>query len=134
MSDFPFLPLDPEPRVGIFWSYQNNLFHAESAPITQGMITTISVDYKVGHYAAWFLMEKQGLLDKLPPSFRSEYDTIPRGRVVYLFRKKKFVIYHGDDFTSQELEEIKALFCLPEEWTIDDIDMHYNPLPEDFEF
>ena len=48
MSDFPFLPLDPEPRVGIFWSYQNNLFHAESSPITEGMITSISVDYKVG--------------------------------------------------------------------------------------
>jgi hypothetical protein len=79
-------------------------------------------------------MEKKGLLDKLPPSLRSEYDTIPRGRVVYLFRKNKFVVYHGDDFTPAELEEIKTLFCLPEEWTIDDIDMHYNPLPEDFEF
>lgn len=134
MSDFPFLPLDPAPRVGIFWSYQNHLFHYESSPVTEGMITTISVDYKVGHYAAWFLMEKRGLLEKLPPSLRSEYDTIPRGRVVYLFRKKKFVVYHGDDFTARELEEIKSLFCLPEEWTIDDIDMHYNPLPEDFEF
>ena len=134
MSDFPFLPLDPEPRVGIFWSYQNNLFHAEYSPVTEGMITTISVDYKVGHYAAWFLMERKGLLEKLPPSLRSEYDTIPRGRVVYLFRKKKFVVYHGDDFTSDELMNIKSLFCLPEEWTIDDVDMHYNPLPEDFEF
>lgn len=134
MSDFPFLPCTPEPHVGIFWTYQNSLFHAESSPVTQGMITTISVDYKVGHYAAWFLMEKRGILDKLPPSFRSEYDTIPRGRVVYLFRKRKFVIYHGDDITPGELADIKSVFCLPEEWTTHDVDMHYNPLPEDFEF
>ena len=134
MSEFPFLPLDPEPRVGIFWSYQDSLFYSESAPVTQGMITSISVDYKVGHYAAWFLMNKKGVLDKLPPSFRSEYDSIPRGRVVYLFRKKKFVIYHGDEISPKELKDIKSSFCLPEGWTIDDIDMHYNPLPEDFEF
>ncbi|MDA3958344.1 hypothetical protein [Oceanispirochaeta sp.] len=134
MSEFPFLPLDPEPCVGIFWSYQNSLFHAESSLVTRGMSTSISVDYKVGHYAAWFLMQKRGILDKLPPSYRSEYDMIPRGRVVYLFRKKKFVIYHGDDFTERECSDIKSIFSLPEEWTIDDVDMHYNPLPEDFEF
>jgi hypothetical protein len=134
MNDFPFFPLDDEPCVGIFWSYQNAIFHAEYSPVTQGMITTISVDYKVGHYAAWFLMQKKGILDKLPPSYRSEYDSIPRGRVVYLFRKKKFVIYHGDDFTTDERSEILSRFSLPPEWTIDDVDMHYNPLPEDFKF
>ncbi len=134
MSDFPFLPCDPEPRVGIFWSYQNSLYYDESSPVTQGMITTISVDYKVGHYAAWFLMEKKGVLKRLPLQLRSEYDLIPRGRVVYLFRKKKFVIYHGDDFSEKEHRQVMEAFNLPPEWTIDDIDMHYNPLPEDFEF
>ena len=134
MSDFPFLPREPEPRVGIFWSWQGGLFHAESSPVSQGIITSISVDYKVGHYAAWFLMDKRGLLDRLPLSLRSEYDLIPRGRVVYLFKKERFLIYHGDDFSDREYEEVSDFFCLPPEWTTDDIDMHYNPLPEDFEF
>ncbi|OQY35271.1 MAG: hypothetical protein B6241_01905 [Spirochaetaceae bacterium 4572_59] len=134
MSDFPFLPLEPEPRVGIFWCYQGGLFYNESSAITQGMITSISVDYKVGHYAAWFMMEKKGVLMKLPLSFRSEYDLIPRGRVVYLFKKRKFLIYHGDDFSRKEHQQVMDAFCLPPEWTSDDIDMHYNPLPEDFEF
>ena len=134
MSDFPFLPLDPEPRVGIFWCYQKRLFYSESSPVTQGMITSISVDYKVGHYAAWFLMQKKGVLDRLPLSLHFEYDLIPRGRVIYLFRKNKFVIYHGDDFSQREHEEVTNAFNLPPELTTDDIDMHYNPLPEDFEF
>ena len=134
MNEFPFLPRDPEPHVGIFWCYQGALFYNESSPVTSGMITSISVDYKVGHYAAWFIMSKKGVLDKLPLTFRSEYDLIPRGRVVYLFRKKKFVIYHGDDFSSREHDQVMKAFHLPKEWTIDDIDMHYNPLPEDFEF
>lgn len=134
MSNFPFLPLEPEPRVGIFWSYQGKLFYAESSPVTQGVITSISVDYKVGHYAAWFMMERKGVLDGLPLNLRSEYDLIPRGRVIYLFKKGKFVIYHGDDFSPREHREVAEAFHLPPEWTGDDIDMHYNPLPEDFEF
>ncbi len=134
MSDFPFLPRDPEPRVGIFWCYRGSLFYDESAAVTEGMITSISVDYKVGHYAAWFMMEKKGVLKKLPLTLRSEYDLIPRGRVIYLFKKQKFVIYHGDDFSEKEHQQVIEAFKLPPEWTIDDIDMHYNPLPEDFEF
>lgn len=123
-----------EPRVGIFWSYQNQIFHHESAPFSEGVHTTISVDYEVGHYAAWFLMEKRGLLDKLPRNLRYEYDSIPRGRVVYLFKKKKFLLYHGDSFSNEEKQTIMEAFHLPPDETLDDIDMHYNPLPEDFVF
>lgn len=124
----------PEPRVGIFWSYNNRIFHHESSPFSEGIQTTISVDYEVGHYAAWFLMEKRGLLKSLPETLRYEYDSIPRGRVVYLFKKERFVLYHGDDFTENEKKIIMEAFNLPEDKTLDDIDMHYNPLPEDFEF
>lgn len=124
----------PEPRVGIFWSYKNKIFHHESSPLSEGVTTDISVDYEVGHYAAWFLMEKRGLLEQLPENLRYEYDSIPRGRVVFLFSKKKFLLYHGDDFTQEEKEDIMTAFNLPLDKTLDDIDMHYNPLPEDFTF
>ncbi len=123
-----------EPRVGIFWSYDNKLFHYESSPLSEGVRTRISIDYEVGHYAAWFLMDRLGILKKLPQTLRSEYDSIPRGRVVYLLKKEKFVVYHGDEFDNDQYELIKSLFNLPPEKTIESIDMHYNPLPEDFTF
>ena len=123
-----------EPCVGIFWSYDNRLFHCEYSPLTEGIKTRISIDYEVGHYAAWFIMAKTGILDKLPQNLRAEYDSIPRGRVVYLLKREKFVVYHGDEFDDSQYDNIKKLFNLPEEMTIERIDMHYNPLPEDFTF
>lgn len=123
-----------EPRVGIFWSYESKLFHCESSPLSEGVKTRISIDYAVGHYAAWFIMGKRGVLDRLPKTLRGEYDSIPRGRVVYLLKKEKFVVYHGDDFDDHQYKELIELFHLPREKTIDRIDMHYNPLPEDFTF
>ncbi|MDC7223752.1 MAG: hypothetical protein PQJ60_08435 [Spirochaetales bacterium] len=123
-----------EPCVGIFWSYENKLFHCESSPLSEGVKTRVSIDYEVGHYAAWFIMAKQGLLNKLPHTLRAEYDSIPRGRVVYLLKRDKFVVYHGDEFDDGQYSKIKELFHLPENQTIERIDMHYNPLPEDFTF
>lgn len=123
-----------KPQIGIFWSYKNKIFHIEGSNLEDGIETSVSRDYAIGHYNAWFVMAKNGVLDKLPKSMQDEYDSIPRGRVVYLFEKKKFVIYHGDEFTQAEKEEIIKAFNLPKNETIDDIDMHYNPLPEDFEF
>ncbi|MDC7220367.1 MAG: hypothetical protein PQJ59_10525 [Spirochaetales bacterium] len=123
-----------EARVGIFWSYENKLFHYESSPLSEGVKTRVSIDYEVGHYAAWFIMAKRGLLDKLPKNLRAEYDSIPRGRVVYLLKKEKFVVYHGDEFDDDQYNKLKELFNLPQDKTIERIDMHYNPLPDDFTF
>ena len=123
-----------EPRVGIFWIHEGKIFHAESSPISRATRTRISIDYATGHYAAWFIMEKRGILNQLPPHMRDEYDSISRGRVVYLLEKESYVIYHGDNFSSSIHREIMEVFNLPEESTIDDVDEHYNPLPEDFLF
>lgn len=123
-----------EPEVGIFWVYGGKLFHVESTPISRAVQTQVSIDYANGHYAAWFVMEKQGILKQLPPHMRDEYDSIPRGRVVYLNEKESFVIYHGDDFNQEIHRELMEHLHLPLDGTIDEIDEHYNPLPEDFLF
>ena len=125
---------ESEPRVGIFWTYNGKLFHHESSPCSRAVRTKISIDYAVGHYAAWFIMAKKGLLKELPPHMLDEYDSIPRGRVVYLFERDSFVIYHGDDFNEVIYDEIVDHFCLPKEKTVEEIDEHYNPLPDDFLF
>ncbi len=123
-----------EPRVGIFWIHEGKLFHAESSPRSKAAHTRISIDYATGHYAAWFIMGKRGILEELPPHMRDEYDSISRGRVVYLLEKESYVIYHGDDYNESIHREIMEIFNLPEDATIDGIDEHYNPLPEDFLF
>jgi hypothetical protein len=125
---------DKEPQVGIFWTYDDRLFHVESSPVSRGVKTLVGVDYAVGHYAAWFVMEKRGILDDLPNALQDEYDSIPRGRVVYLVQKEVFVIYHGDDFNDGIFKELIDTLNLPPERTYDEVDEHYNPLPEDFVF
>jgi hypothetical protein len=133
---FPEIPDfgSPEPEVGIFWTNEGKLFHLESAPISKAVHTRVSVDYANGHYASWFVMGKRGILDSLPPHMRDEYDAIPRGRVVYLFARKTFVIYHGDDYNPTIQEEIVRRLHLPADLYTDEIDEHYNPLPDDFLF
>ena len=123
-----------EPHVGIYWSYENRLFHCESSPISMGVKTRISIDYEVGHYAAWFIMNKRGILDRLPKKLRAEYDSIPRGRIVYLLKKEIYVVYHGNEFDKDQYNELLDLFHLPKDRTKSRIDMHYSPLPEDFTF
>ncbi len=123
-----------EPLIGIFWLYNGQLFYAESSPLEEGQKSTISIDYKGGHYTSWFIMGKNKILDVLPMSLRDEYDLIPRGRVIYHFPKEKFIVYHGDDWSEEVYKDIKKRYNLPDDQTIDDIDMHYNPLPDDFLF
>ena len=130
----PVFENQEEPHVGIFWTLENKIFHAESSPFSEAVRTDVSVDYALGHYASWFIMEKRGILKQLPPHMRDEYDSIPRGRVVYLFSKKSFIIYHGDEFTPRLQDEITRRFHLPAGFTIDETDEHYNPLPDDFLF
>ncbi len=125
---------NPEPEVGIFWINEGKLFHIESTPRSKALKTQVSIDYAGGHYAAWFSMGKRGILDQLPPYMRDEYDSISRGRVVYLNEKKSYVIYHGDDFNDSIHRELMDLLNLPEDATVDEVDEHYNPLPEDFLF
>ena len=124
----------PEPEVGIFWTYEGKIFHIESSPLSRAVRTRVSIDYAVGHYAAWFRMGKQGLLDQLPPHMRDEYDSIFRGRVIYLFDKEAFVVYHGDHFNDAMFREIIRTLHLPEDAVYDEVDEHYNPLPDDFLF
>ena len=123
-----------EPEVGIFWIYGGKLFHVESTPASKAVQTQVSIDYANGHYAAWFIMGKRGILNQLPPHMRDEYDSISRGRVVYLNEKKSYVIYHGDEYNDAIHRELIEHLKLPEDAIIDEIDEHYNPLPEDFLF
>ncbi len=123
-----------EPRVGIYWMYKGRLFHVVSEPVSRGIKTSIAVDGHFGHYQMWPAMERKGILDTLPENLRDEYDSIERGRVVYNFARGAYVIFHGNPFTPENRQEVVEAFCLREEPVEDEVDEHYNPLPEDFIF
>jgi len=125
---------EAESEVGIFWTYEGKLFHIESEPLSKGVKTMVGIDYNGGHYAAWLIMANRGILDQLPHALRDEYDSISRGRVVYLFKREAFVIYHGDEFNDAILDELLKTLHLPPDATYDEVDEHYNPLPDDFVF
>lgn len=123
-----------EPEVGIFWIWEGQLFHLESVPLSQSVQSELSCDYAIGHYAAWRIMAKNWKLQELPLQLQDEYDSIPRGRVIYLKAKKLFIIYHGDDFNDSVRKDLIEQLHLPKDEVIDEVDEHYNPLPEDFQF
>jgi hypothetical protein len=123
-----------EPKVGIFWCYQNCLFAVFTQRPEDANSTDISIDSTFSHWHEWQVLEKEGRLESLPEELRSEYDSIPRGRVLYKKKEEHFVILHGSSFTKKIQEQIIQAFHLPVEDTVDDWDEHYDPLPEDVSF
>jgi hypothetical protein len=123
-----------EPEVGIYWLYNGKIFHQDSLPVSHGDLYGDFINGSIDHPKAWDVLSRAGILKKLPEELREEYTSIPRGRVLYSMKKELYIIYHGDTFTDREYSIIREAFYLPADKTVHEIDMHYNPLPDDFEF
>ncbi|MBW8003809.1 MAG: hypothetical protein FVQ80_17725 [Planctomycetes bacterium] len=113
---------------------QGKIFHIDSVPVSEGEPWGDFINGPTDHHKEWGYLKRHGILKELPPQFRDKYDSIPRGRVVYSKSKDKYIILHGDSISSQDLPQIYEEFRLPSQRTIDVVDSHYNPLPDDFEF
>ena len=123
-----------EPEVGIYWMYNGDIFHQNSVPVSVGIEYGTAVNGTADHYHEWRSLQKSGATQTLPAELQEEYDTISRGRVVYHKDDDRYVIFHGDSTTQEDLAKIRRSFNLPHENTVDEVDFHYNPLPEDFDF
>lgn len=124
----------PEAKVGIFWCYKGKLFAVFTQSLQDANSTEISIDSTFAHWHEWQILQKEGRLESLPCELRSEYDSIPRGRVVYKKNKNHFSILHGSSFTERIKKQVIEAFHLPTEKVVDEWDEHYDPLPEDFIF
>ncbi len=123
-----------EPEVGIYWLYDGDIFHQNSVPVSVGIEYGTAVNGTADHYREWSSLQKARVTQTLPLELREEYDSIPRGRVIYHKDTDRYVIFHGDSTTQEDLAKIREAFNLPQDKTVNEVDFHYNPLPEDFEF
>ncbi|MCR4715107.1 MAG: hypothetical protein K5751_12120, partial [Treponemataceae bacterium] len=76
------------------------------------------------HADYWEELRKEAL-SILPAHLRTEYFSIPRGRVVYHSDSDQFFVYHGNNLKKKDLQQVAKLFHLPKEKTTFEQDLHY---------
>lgn len=71
-------------RVGIFWLTPDleAILVARSIPVENGERYGDFMISPLDHYSEWEHLAAQGMLRAIPSSLRSDYETVPRGRVV----------------------------------------------------
>ena len=113
-----------EPSVGIFWWWQGRLL-AETVVLSQGEEFRGVVNGLQDHVQAWPQFQKQ-----FPVLADMDYIEVPRGRVLYRRRTRKFVVYLDPSLAKPEIKAaIVSRFKLPARQTKFDFDPHYTTHP-----
>jgi hypothetical protein len=112
-------------KIGIFWWFAGRLL-ASVCRVEEGDAAGGTVDSKFAHVETW------PVLQKCHPELRAmEYEDVPRGRVVYLQRSKRFrVLMDKVLFKSHIKVEILEKFGLPKSRTKFLKDQHYTTDPK----
>ena len=113
------------PSVGIWWFYQDEVLFAAPVEVEKGLPYGDCITGLIDHTDFWDKLEASGELEKLPPILRSEYFSIPRGRVVFHKDTGRFTILHGG-LKKSELNKIRKFFCLSKKLTDFNTDFHYT--------
>ena len=124
-----------EPRVGLFWvDMKANKIYGESLSISDAEKNPVQSDklldfriYPQSHYEKWDDVKTQN--KKWVDIHRREYDSIPRGRVIYLNDiKPHFYIYLCPKCNIKEIEDqLVQYFNLPNKfYSFDYTDEHYQ--------
>ena len=78
-------------KIGIFWFIDDKII-GQKCSINEGEASVLGfIDSPFNHYESWEL--DPSFLDAFPHLFGSEYQTFPRGRVVYSKPENRFYIY-----------------------------------------
>jgi hypothetical protein len=124
-----------EPSVGIFWGVSFGVEQrliADGAPLSAAEAYGECLTYGYGHYEVWEAwreagfpeLREVGLKQKL---LRSEYETFPRGRIVYDCTTETFWIYADRRLQrSETVDLIKQSFGLAESPCLIRSDFHYR--------
>lgn len=83
-------PGHEEPRVGIFWLLGDGRLLVDSTPLAEAEPYGECLTHPRSHVDQWEELQRQGIAPR-----DVEYEEMPRGRVVYDARQKRFTIY-GD--------------------------------------
>ena len=117
-----------KPFVGIFWFFYGLPLFVHAVHISEGLHYDKAITGIKDHADYW---EENAGSKYLPEPLKNEYFSIPRGRVVYHENTDTFTVYHGNNMTKQDLQEVAAVFCLPKSKTKFEKDIHYCDLTED---
>jgi hypothetical protein len=112
------------PKIGIFWITHKNgifsVFDGSMYPIELGLDYGQFIIAKEDHWQTWEMFKRKGIV---PPN--SEYEDIPRGRVLYDTSISKYKVFTGKWANPQIKSAITNAYHLPTN-TIWDTDSHYD--------
>jgi len=114
------------PLLGIFWFFKGKLLKAET-PWEEGIEGPEAINAKDDHVNVWPTMQRQN------PALRNlEYEEVPRGRVVFLKKPRKFCVYMDKQLHTPAIKRmILAQFHLPKSSTQFLSDLHYTTDPDE---
>ena len=127
--------LDPTPRIGIFWAVTDPHGQPHLLPYPCDLADAEAygdcLTCPAGHYQVWQAWRRGHPKPPVPllaPVIRQdEYETWPRGRIVYEQPSDRFVIYADRQLlTPPWLANIRPHFSLPAERTAARSDLHYR--------
>jgi hypothetical protein len=100
-----------EEKIGIFWLYQNTIIEKSKLAINVNPDSLGLRDVDFQHIDAW--EHERIYMPKFLGLMGSEYQELPRGRVIYSDQKNKFIIYADKAcLTEQVKTEILCCFKL----------------------
>ncbi len=116
-------PGDEESRVGIFWLLGDGSLLVDSTPLAEAEPYGECLTHPRSHIDQWAEFQRQGIFAR-----DIEYEEMPRGRVVYDTRQKRFAIY-GDRCILRKkaiVRKVMLAMSLAESRTKTSSDPHYR--------
>lgn len=112
-----------EPRVGIFWLLGDGRPIIDSAPLSKAERYGDALTHPRSHIDTWQELQSRGLVDAV-----TEYEELPRGRVAFDAKARKFILYADRCILAKSkiVQEIISEMNLPPDSTEVATDSHYR--------
>jgi hypothetical protein len=95
-------------KIGIFWVYKNTVI-GNTCELEEGQENVPGlIDSSDSHVDLW--ERRQCFLPQFPELLGTEYQDVPRGRVVYSTKDKKTIIYMDKVLHTEKIKKIVSNF------------------------
>lgn len=110
------------PHIGIFWIYKSQIY-LKSIQIDNIKPIDGFIDSDFAHYLVWDKISAQN-----SDFYLYEYEDIPRGRIVYDVKDRRYIVYSNEDIINSEEARnlIIEAFHLDNDRVLFQYDMHYK--------
>jgi hypothetical protein len=118
-------------KIGIFWVYKDAVI-GRARPINEGADVGGRIDSPDTHLNLW---EQDRTFSKPSKLVGTEYQTLPRGRVVWIKKEKAAVVYMDKVLLRSEAakKKVAAFFDLESARTRWESDPHYTTDPDEID-